>query len=55
MESRNTKFIENDLINGSDRFQEIVYEKNHIDAQPSTLSDRLIIIHNTPQVQTGVR
>ena len=55
MESRNAKFLENDLISGSDRFQDIVSEKDHIDAQPSTSSDRLIIIHNAPQVQTGDR
>ena len=55
MESRNAKFLENDLISGSDRFQDIVYEKDHIDAQPSTSSDKLIVIHNAPQVQTGDR
>ena len=55
MESRNAKFLENDLISGSDRFQDIVYEKDHIDAQPSTSSDRLIVIQNAPQVQTGDR
>ncbi|RVW21986.1 Retrovirus-related Pol polyprotein from transposon TNT 1-94 [Vitis vinifera] len=27
--------------------------KDHIDAQPSTSSDRLIVIHNAPQVQTS--
>ncbi|KAL6334813.1 hypothetical protein AAG906_021781 [Vitis piasezkii] len=31
---------------------DIVSEKNHIDAQPSTSSDRLIVINNAPQVQT---
>ena len=55
MESRNAKFLENDLICGSDRFQDIVYEKDHIDAQPSTSSDKLIVIHNAPQVQIGDR
>ncbi|WKA08924.1 hypothetical protein VitviT2T_026606 [Vitis vinifera] len=55
VESRNAKFLENDLISGSDRFQDIVYEKDHIDAQPSTSSDRLIVIQNAPQVQTGDR
>ena len=55
MESRNAKFLENDLISGSDRFQDIVSEKDHIDAQPSTSSDRLIVIQNAPQVQTGDR
>ena len=55
MESRNAKFLKNDLISGSDRFQDILSEKDHIDAQPSTSSDRLIVIHNAPQVQTGDR
>ena len=53
VESRNAKLLENDFISGSDRFQDIVFERDHIDAQPFTLSDRLIVIHNTPQVQTG--
>ncbi|RVW83853.1 Retrovirus-related Pol polyprotein from transposon TNT 1-94 [Vitis vinifera] len=34
---------------------DIVSEKDHIDAQPSTSSDRLIVIQNAPQVQTGDR
>ena len=55
MESRNAKFLKNDLISGSDRFQDIVSEKDHIDAQPSTSSDRLIVIQNALQVQTGDR
>ena len=29
VELRNAKFLENDLINGSDQFQDIVYEKDH--------------------------
>ena len=53
MESRNAKFLKNDLISGSDRFQDVVCERDHIDAQPSTLSDRLIVIRNAPQVQTS--
>ncbi|RVW58749.1 hypothetical protein CK203_116857 [Vitis vinifera] len=53
VESRNAKFLKNDLISGSDRFQDVVCERDHIDAQPSTLSDRLIVIHNVPQVQTN--
>ncbi|KAL6337594.1 hypothetical protein AAG906_037187 [Vitis piasezkii] len=55
VKSRNAKFLENDLISGSDRFQDIVSEKDHIDAQPSTSSDRLIVIQNAPQVQMGDR
>ena len=54
MESRNAKFLENDLISGSDPFQDIVYEKDHFEGQSSGSSDRLIVIH-TPQVQPNVR
>ena len=39
MESKNTKFLENDLINGSDKFQDIVYEKDHYEGQPSGSSE----------------
>jgi len=54
VESRNAKFLENDLISGSDQFQDIAFEKDHYEAQPSSLSDKLVFIH-TPQVQKGVR
>ena len=50
VESRNIKFFENDLISGSDQSQNLVYMRD----KPYTLSDRLVIIHNTPQVQTSV-
>ena len=53
LESRNAKFLENDLTSESDWFQDIVFERDHFDAQPFTSSDRLIVIHNTPQVQTS--
>ena len=46
MESRNAKFLENDLASGSDLFSER--------EQPSTSSERLVIIQNFPQVQMGV-
>ena len=45
MESRNAKFLENDLISGSDQFRDIVSEKDHYEGQPSGSSDRLIVIH----------
>lgn len=41
------------MISGSDQTRNIVSEKDHSESQPSTSSDRLIIVHNTPQVQTG--
>ena len=52
MESRNAKFLENYIISGSDLSKNIVSEKDH--PEPSTSSDRLVITHNTPQVQPGV-
>ena len=55
VESRNAKFLENDLISGSGQFQDITSKKkDHYEAQPFGSSDRLIVIH-TPQVQMGVR
>ncbi|RVW82657.1 Retrovirus-related Pol polyprotein from transposon TNT 1-94 [Vitis vinifera] len=54
VESRNAKFLEYDLVGGSDQFRNIVSDIDHTESQPSTSSDRLFIVHNTPQVQTGV-
>uniref|UniRef100_A0A2N9GQF3 Integrase catalytic domain-containing protein n=1 Tax=Fagus sylvatica TaxID=28930 RepID=A0A2N9GQF3_FAGSY len=54
VESRNAKFLENDLISGSDQTRNIVSENDHSESQPSTSSDRLGIVYSTPQVQTGV-
>ena len=51
VESKNAKFLENDLISGSDQSHNLVSMRD----QPSTSSERLVIIHNTPQVQTGVK
>ncbi|KAL4333668.1 hypothetical protein GQ457_07G003260 [Hibiscus cannabinus] len=49
LESRNTKFLKNDSVSGSD------LSRNFIPVdQPSTSSERLVIIYNTPQAQTGV-
>ena len=54
MESRNAIFFENYLINGRDYLRNTVFENDHSGNQPSTSSDRLIVVHNTPQVQIGV-
>ena len=55
VESRNAKFLENDLISGSDQSQDVNPEKNHSDAQRSISSNGLIIVvNNTPRVQTRV-
>ncbi|RVW47185.1 Retrovirus-related Pol polyprotein from transposon TNT 1-94 [Vitis vinifera] len=54
VESRNAKFLEYDLVSGSDQFRNIVSDIDHTESQPSTSSDRLFIVHNTPQVQSGV-
>ncbi|KAL8170304.1 hypothetical protein V2J09_022108 [Rumex salicifolius] len=53
VESRNAKFLENDLISGSDQFHEIIPEIDHHEVPPSDSSDRLVIVH-APQVQSGV-
>jgi hypothetical protein len=55
VESRNAKFFENDLNSGSDQTRNIVSKKDHSESQPSTPSDRLVIVHSTPQVQIGVK
>ncbi|RVW95334.1 Retrovirus-related Pol polyprotein from transposon TNT 1-94 [Vitis vinifera] len=52
VESRNAKFLEYDLVSGSDQFRNIVSDIDHTESQPSTSSDRLFIVHNTPQVQS---
>ena len=52
LESRNAKFLENDIISGSDLSRNSVSQKDH--PESSTSSDRLLITHNIPQVQLGV-
>ncbi|RYE20619.1 MAG: hypothetical protein EOP45_10740, partial [Sphingobacteriaceae bacterium] len=54
VESRNAKFLENDLISGSDQLHDSVSALDHNEAEPSSSSDRLIIVH-TPQAQSCVR
>ncbi|RVW99768.1 Retrovirus-related Pol polyprotein from transposon TNT 1-94 [Vitis vinifera] len=41
-------------VSGSNQFRNIVSDIDHTKSQPSTLSDKLFVVHNTPQVQTGV-
>ena len=55
VESRNAKFLENDVISGRDRFKDLIPAHDHTESQPSTSSDRLVIVHNTPPVQTRVK
>jgi len=50
VESRNDKFLENDLISGSDQLRDLGSEIDYRESQPSTSSERLVVIH-TPQVQ----
>ena len=47
VESRNSKFLENDLISGSDQSLDFIPEKDHSEAS-STSSERLVIMHNIP-------
>jgi hypothetical protein len=52
--SRNAKFLEDHLISGSDIIRNIVSVHVHIESQPSVSSDRLVVVHNIPQVQLDV-
>ena len=54
LESRNAKFHENDMISGRDRFRDLIPIHDHIETQPSMSYDRLVIVHNTPQVPISV-
>ena len=54
VESRNAKFLENDLISGSDQSQYLASsEKECLNTPSFTSIDRLIVIQSTPQVQIG--
>ena len=46
VESRNSKFLENDLISGSDQLKDLGFEIDYIESQPSTSSERLVVIHS---------
>ena len=52
VESRNAKFLENALISGSDQSKDLGSEKDP--SEPSTSRARLIVVHNTPEVQMDV-
>ena len=54
VEPRNAKFLEYDLVSGSDQFRNIVSDIDHTESQPFTSSDKLFVVHNTLLVQTGV-
>ena len=54
VESRNAKFLENDMISGRDRFRDLIHVHDHMKTQPSMSYDRLVIVHNTPQVPISV-
>ena len=54
VESRNSKFLETDMISGRDRFKDLILVHDHIESQPSKSYDRLVIVHNTPQVLISV-
>ena len=54
VESMNTKFLENDMISGRDRFKDLISIHNHIETQLSMSYNRLVIVHNTPQVPISV-
>ena len=51
----NAKFLENDMIRGRDRFRDLIHVHDHIETQPSTSYDRLVIVHNTHQVPISVK
>ncbi|EOY21907.1 Uncharacterized protein TCM_014078 [Theobroma cacao] len=53
-ESRNAKFLEINLISRSNQSHNLISEKNYYDIQTPTSSDKLIVIHNNPQIQTCV-
>ncbi|KAL0313498.1 UNVERIFIED_CONTAM: Copia protein [Sesamum radiatum] len=55
VESRNAKFLEDDLISGNNKGLSIRSNLDHSESQPSTSSNGLIVVvHNTPTVQTRV-
>ena len=43
VESRNAKFLENDLISGSGQIHDTLFERDHYQGQTSGSSHRLIV------------
>ena len=42
------------MISGRGRFRDLIHVHDHIETQPSMSYDRLVIVHNTPQVPISV-
>ena len=45
VESRNMKFLENDLVSGSGQFHDTLFERDHYQGQDLGPSHRLTVIH----------
>ena len=54
MESRNAKFLENDLVSGNGQFLDTLPEKDHHQSQAHGTSHRLTSIH-TYEVENDIR
>ena len=54
VESRNAKFLENDLVSGSGQFHDTLFERDHYQGQVLGPSHRLTDIH-TQEVETDIR
>ena len=54
MESRNAKFLENDLLSGNGQFHDTLFEIDHYQGQDPSPSHRLIVIH-THEVEIVIR
>ena len=54
MESRNKKFLDNDLVSESGQFPDTLSEKDHHQSEAPGPSHRLTVIH-THEVESGIR
>ena len=54
VESRNEKFLNNDLVSGSDQFHDNLSKRDHYQGQAPDPSHRLSAIH-THEVESGIR